>query len=102
MRRDYADASANASRHVMLALLTNIRVQGQELEDIAMVGFQDGNMLMPMLDAKLLVITVAEKKAEEAHVQCRKFHAPTDKREEGFKICSTTATLTHQTLLVDS
>ncbi|KAK0443331.1 uncharacterized protein EV420DRAFT_1724143 [Desarmillaria tabescens] len=100
MRWDCADASANASRHVTLALLANIRVQGQEPEDIAMVGFQDGNMLMvrgqagytrtlrilvlkPTLDAKSSVIAVAGKKAEEARVQCRKFRAPTDECEEG-------------------
>ncbi|KAK0443138.1 uncharacterized protein EV420DRAFT_1726595 [Desarmillaria tabescens] len=79
----------DASSRVTLALLANIRVQGQEPEDIAMVGFQDGSMLVvrgqagytrtlrilvpkPTLDAKLSVIAAAGEKAEEARTSVKK------------------------------
>lgn len=44
-RRDYADASTRASGRVTPALLANVRVKEQGLEEVAIVGVRDGSML---------------------------------------------------------
>ncbi len=46
LRRDCADAAARASGRVTPALLANVRVQGQKLEQVATVGVRDGSMLV--------------------------------------------------------
>ncbi|PBL01771.1 hypothetical protein ARMGADRAFT_1071283 [Armillaria gallica] len=102
LRRDCADTSARASRRVTPALLANVRVQGQKLEQVATVGIRDGSMLVvtvfeednlkhieaaiydaktpPTLDAKSSVVAAARKKEEEARVQCRKLHPTSMKK----------------------
>ncbi len=46
LRRDCADASARAAGRVMSALLANVRIKEQKLEEEATVGVRDGSMLV--------------------------------------------------------
>ncbi|KAK0191871.1 ribosome recycling factor domain-containing protein [Armillaria mellea] len=46
LRRDCADASARAAGRVTPALLANVRVKEQKLEEVATVGVRDGSMLV--------------------------------------------------------
>ncbi len=46
LRRDCADASARAAGRVTPALLANVRVKEQKLEEVATVGVRDGSMLL--------------------------------------------------------
>ncbi|PBK88249.1 hypothetical protein ARMGADRAFT_1054941 [Armillaria gallica] len=91
LRRDCADASARAAGRVTPALLANVRVKEQKLEEEATVGVRDGSMLVvtvfdeenlnhPTLDSRLSVVTAAAKKAEDARVQCRKLHQASIKK----------------------
>ncbi len=45
-RRDCADTSARAAGRVTPALLANVRVKEQKLEEVATVGVRDGSMLV--------------------------------------------------------
>ncbi|KAK0191558.1 hypothetical protein F5146DRAFT_1103539 [Armillaria mellea] len=106
LRRDCADASVRASERVTPALLANVRVLGQKLEQVATVGDnlkpveaaiydpklpsitpqrQDTRTLRipvpkPTLDVKSSVVAAAGKKAEEACVQRRKLHQTSVKK----------------------
>ncbi|PBK65720.1 ribosome recycling factor [Armillaria solidipes] len=76
LRRDCADASTRASGRVTPALLTNVRVQGQKLEQVATVGVRDGSML---------VVTVFEEdnlKHVEAAIYDAKIPSITPQRQD--------------------
>ncbi|PBK65713.1 ribosome recycling factor [Armillaria solidipes] len=76
LRRDCADAAARASGRVTPALLANVRVQGQKLEQVATVGVRDGSML---------VVTVFEEdnlKHVEAAIYDAKLPSITPQRQD--------------------
>ncbi|PBK88253.1 hypothetical protein ARMGADRAFT_1084890 [Armillaria gallica] len=104
-RRDCADASARAAGRVMSALLANVRVKEQKLEEEATVGVRDGSMLVVTVfdeenlkhveaviyDAKIASVTPQRqdtnienpwKKAEDTRVQCRRLHQASVKKGE--------------------
>ncbi|KAK0490403.1 ribosome recycling factor [Armillaria novae-zelandiae] len=73
---DCADAAARASGRVTPALLANVRVQGQKLEQVATVGVRDGSML---------VVTVFEEdnlKHVEAAIYDAKIPSITPQRQD--------------------
>ncbi|PBL01845.1 ribosome recycling factor [Armillaria gallica] len=76
LRRDCADAAARASGRVTPALLANVCVQGQKLEQVATVGVRDGSML---------VVTVFEEdnlKHVEAAIYDAKLPSITPQRQD--------------------
>ncbi|SJL01266.1 uncharacterized protein ARMOST_04584 [Armillaria ostoyae] len=76
LRRDCADAAARASGRVTPALLANVRVLGQKLEQVATVGVRDGSML---------VVTVFEEdnlKHVEAAIYDAKLPSITPQRQD--------------------
>ncbi|KAK0231433.1 hypothetical protein IW262DRAFT_1454445 [Armillaria fumosa] len=76
LRRDCADAAACVSGRVTPALLANVRVQGQKLEQVATVGIRDGSML---------VVTVFEEdnlKYVEAAIYDAKIPSITPQRQD--------------------
>ncbi|SJL16645.1 uncharacterized protein ARMOST_20172 [Armillaria ostoyae] len=104
LRRDCADASARAAGRVTPALLANVRVKEQRLEEVATVGVRDGSMLVvtafdeenlkhveaAIYDTKIPLYHTSEagyanienpwKKAEDARVQYRKLHQASVKK----------------------
>ncbi|KAF9028185.1 ribosome recycling factor [Hymenopellis radicata] len=119
-RKDCAQGTTRATGRITPALLKDVRVDGEPLQNMATIGVRDGSILVvtvfeestlkdvegalyeaklpgitpqrvdartirlpvpkPTVDAKTEMATGAGRKAEDARVQCRKFHQASVKK----------------------